>query len=88
VTANADEELAARARTMIGALTRRETDVLELISRGRSNAEIGRALELTAATVKGYVSRILTKLDCANRTQAGLLAHTARGGPSGSAAAR
>ena len=78
VTATADDESATRARTLIGALTSRETDVLELISRGRSNAEIGRALELTEATVKGYVSRILTKLDCANRTQAGLLAHAAR----------
>jgi signal transduction histidine kinase len=29
------------------------------------------------ATVKGYVSRMLVKLDCANRTQAGLLAHDA-----------
>ncbi|MGH3395708.1 MAG: LuxR C-terminal-related transcriptional regulator [Streptosporangiaceae bacterium] len=34
-------------------------------------------LYLSEATVKGYISRILVKLDCANRTQAGLLAHDA-----------
>ncbi|MET0864540.1 MAG: response regulator transcription factor [Nakamurella sp.] len=78
VTATADDEAGERARTLIGTLTRRESDVLELLSRGRSNAEIGRLLELTEATVKGYVSRILTKLRCDNRTQAGLLAQTAR----------
>ena len=80
-TADADDA-AVRARTRIGTLTKRETDVLDLLARGRSNAEIGRILVLTEATVKGYVSRILTKLGCENRTQAGLLAQTARTGHS------
>jgi DNA-binding NarL/FixJ family response regulator len=41
------------------------------------NAQIAGRLFLSEATVKGYVSRMLVKLDCANRTQAGLLAHDA-----------
>lgn len=40
-----------------------------------SNADIAGRLFLSEATVKSYVSRMLTKLGCANRTQAGLLAH-------------
>lgn len=42
-----------------------------------SNAQIAARLYLSEATVKGYVSRMLDKLGCANRTQAGLLAHDA-----------
>jgi DNA-binding NarL/FixJ family response regulator len=42
-----------------------------------SNAQIARRLFLSEATVKGYVSKMLVKLECANRTQAGLLAHDA-----------
>ncbi|GAA3827728.1 hypothetical protein GCM10022226_55760 [Sphaerisporangium flaviroseum] len=46
----------------------------------RLNAEIARRLHLSKATVKGHVSRILVKLDCPNRTRAGLLAqHAMRG---------
>jgi DNA-binding NarL/FixJ family response regulator len=41
------------------------------------DAEIAARLYLSEATVKGYVSRMLDKLGCANRTQAGLLAHDA-----------
>ena len=39
--------------------------------------QIATRLYLSEATVKGYVSRMLVKLGCANRTQAGLLAHDA-----------
>jgi len=42
-----------------------------------SNQQIGRRLYLSEATVKGHISRLLVKLDCANRTQAGLLAREA-----------
>jgi DNA-binding NarL/FixJ family response regulator len=55
-------------------LTSREKDVLILIARGFSNKEIGQALSLTEATVKGYVSAILSKLNISDRTQAALIA--------------
>jgi DNA-binding NarL/FixJ family response regulator len=55
-------------------LTDRERSVLELIAQGRSNKQIGRALNLTEGTVKGYVSSILSKLGLEDRTQAALFA--------------
>jgi DNA-binding NarL/FixJ family response regulator len=64
-------------RTRIATLTRRERDVLTCLGHGLSNAEIARRLHLSETTVKGHVSRILDKLDCPNRTRAGLLAHQA-----------
>lgn len=61
--------------TALEQLTARERDVLRQIAAGRTNAEIGRDLSLAETTVKGHVTRILEKLGCTNRTQAGLLAH-------------
>ncbi len=58
-------------------LTERETQVLACLGEGMSNAQIARHLYLTEATVKGYVSRTMVKLQCDNRTQAGLLAFEA-----------
>jgi DNA-binding NarL/FixJ family response regulator len=55
-------------------LTRREQDVLRLISQGQSNKEIARALHITEGTVKGYVSIVLAKLGVSDRTQAALFA--------------
>jgi len=66
-----------RVLARLDGLTEREVQVLVGIGEGLSNARIGARLYLTEATVKGYVSRLLTKLDCANRTQAGLLAQQA-----------
>ncbi|GAA4554142.1 response regulator transcription factor [Amycolatopsis samaneae] len=65
------------ARRRTAGLTERETDVLACLGEGLSNADIAARLHLAEATVKSYVSRMLVKLDCANRTQAGLLAHEA-----------
>ncbi|MCG5216537.1 response regulator transcription factor [Streptosporangium sp. KLBMP 9127] len=48
-------------------LTEREADVLCLVAQGLSNAEIAERLYIGAATVKTYVSRLLTKLDAATR---------------------
>ena len=78
VAASADRDSARdRAQRMVGSLTERETEVLTGLGDGLSNAQIAARLYLSEATVKGYVSRMLDKLGCANRTQAGLLAHEA-----------
>jgi DNA-binding NarL/FixJ family response regulator len=66
---------AALAR--LDALTDREREVLVAVGRGLSNAEIGRSLYLSEATVKTHVSRLLLKLGCANRVQVAILAHEA-----------
>ncbi|RSM34387.1 DNA-binding response regulator [Amycolatopsis balhimycina DSM 5908] len=65
------------ARRRTAGLTERERDVLACLGEGLSNADIAGRLHLAEATVKSYVSRMLVKLECANRTQAGLLAHEA-----------
>ncbi|MER6134311.1 response regulator transcription factor [Streptomyces sp. NPDC001815] len=77
-TARAEE-----ARHRLEGLTARERDVLALLGEGLSNADAGRRLHMSEATVKTYVSRILTKLGCDNRVQAALLAHDAGLNPDG-----
>lgn len=78
VAASADQQAARqRARALVESLTEREAEVLACLGEGLSNAQIAARLYLSEATVKSYVSRMLDKLDCANRTQAGLLAHEA-----------
>ncbi|GAB3713089.1 response regulator [Nocardiopsis nanhaiensis] len=63
--------------TLVAGLTERETEVLACLGAGMSNSQTARQLFLSEATVKGHVSRLLDKLSCDNRTQAGLLAHEA-----------
>ena len=58
-------------------LSDREREVLTLLGRGLSNADIARELFMSEATVKTYVSRMLTKLELTNRTQAAILGHDA-----------
>jgi DNA-binding NarL/FixJ family response regulator len=55
-------------------LTEREREVLSLLAQGASNAHIARSLGLSLKTVQNYVSRILDKLQVADRTQAALRA--------------
>jgi len=55
-------------------LSDREREVLLLLGEGASNAAIGRALDISESTVKGHVTRLLTKLGVANRVQAALVA--------------
>ncbi|MER6049263.1 response regulator transcription factor [Streptomyces sp. NPDC001793] len=66
-----------QARRRLEALTARELEVLALLGEGLSNANAGQRLHMSEATVKTYVSRILTKLNCENRVQAALLARDA-----------
>jgi len=78
VAASSDSQQARdRARKLMASLTDREVEVIRCLGAGKSNAQIAAQLYLSEATVKGYVSRMLDKLGCANRTQAGLLAHDA-----------
>jgi DNA-binding NarL/FixJ family response regulator len=56
-------------------LSDRESGVARLVARGRSNAEIAAELYLSEATVKTYVSRLLTKLDLRDRVQVAVWAY-------------
>jgi DNA-binding NarL/FixJ family response regulator len=55
-------------------LTRRQRDVLALISQGKSNKLIADALSMSESTVKAHVKQIIKRLNVANRTQAALVA--------------
>ncbi|MEE1817974.1 response regulator transcription factor [Streptomyces sp. NPDC004288] len=68
---------AEEARARVAALSEKERDVLALLGEGLSNADAGKRLHMSEATVKTYVSRILAKLHCENRVQAALLARDA-----------
>jgi DNA-binding NarL/FixJ family response regulator len=69
---------AERARAALARLTDREREVAAAVGDGRSNAQIGAELHMSVATIKTYVSRILDKLECANRVQVAILVHEAR----------
>jgi len=71
----------ARARTQLASLSAREREVALGVGRGLSNAEIGAELHMSVATVKAHVSRLLTKLDAANRVQVALLVQDAGAQP-------
>jgi DNA-binding NarL/FixJ family response regulator len=76
ITRRLVERFAPRsAAADLSALTPRELEVLGLIARGLSNAELAAALTLSEATVKTHVARILGKLQLRDRVQAVVLAY-------------
>jgi len=76
ITRRLVERFAPRsAAADLSVLTPRELEVLGLIARGLSNAELAAALTLSEATVKTHVARILGKLQLRDRVQAVVLAY-------------
>ena len=61
----------AASRAAPGGLTPRETEVLDLIVRGATNAEIARTLVISPKTVDHHVSAVLGKLGVGSRREAG-----------------
>ncbi len=65
---------AAPDRAALERLTERERRVLALVAEGMTNKAIARELEISPATVKAHVERVLAKLGVADRTQAAVIA--------------
>jgi DNA-binding NarL/FixJ family response regulator len=69
------ERFAVRSDVKLPELSEREQEVLRLIARGRSNAEIADELWLSVQTVKSHVASVLLKLGVRDRTQAAIAAY-------------
>ena len=77
-TSNPGDQREHDARTALEALSKRELEVAIEVGRGLSNAEIAAKLYQSMATVKAAITRVLTKLNCTNRTQIAIIVHDAR----------
>lgn len=69
----ADHSPVQDSKGLVRSLTSRERTVVDLIADGLTNKEIARRLEISPATVKVHVERIIGKLGVADRTQAAVL---------------
>jgi len=67
----------AAAEQSLRALTGREREVAMQVGRGRSNADIAGQLYMSEATVKAHLSRVLAKLNAANRVQVAIIVRDA-----------
>ncbi|MET4427798.1 response regulator transcription factor [Mycolicibacterium sp. 624] len=72
-----DDRVDAAAKSHIRTLSDRETQVLQLLARGRSNREIAASLYSSVGTVKDQVSSILAKLSVNTRVEAAIIAQRA-----------
>ncbi|MCW2761711.1 MAG: two component transcriptional regulator, LuxR family [Marmoricola sp.] len=78
---NAEASERQRSATQrLARLTVREREVAFAVGSGASNAEVASSLFMSEATVKAHVSRLLAKLDVANRVHIAILVHDAGGG--------
>lgn len=72
---------AVQANDKLALLTDRETEVLDQIAHGATNAEIGQNLYMAEGTVKTHIGRLLSKLQCRDRVGLVLFAFSAGMGP-------
>ncbi|MET7459816.1 response regulator transcription factor [Nonomuraea sp. NPDC005501] len=72
-----DDRRRADARRVLSALSDREREVALAVGQGKANAVIAGELHMSVGTVKGYISRILTKAGLDNRVQLALVVHDA-----------